>query len=231
MNCCEELKKVIREQLKEDIVNHNFDVGYVQGTKVVRIRSRLDLQEFWQNFKKSNLILWCDGLKCEDASDNTAESSSKKRKLQGTKEEEVQQFVEELMRKHGSSFTTMQFRIWADMVSGGLHSDTDNPPSTSMFTRAGNTSTNKKSQSINQVITEAANAITSSLSPRSTTSPAASTCGSPSKLIEDRSKLYKQLSELHNLKSANILTEQEYVMEKDTIMELLRKLKINATTS
>ena len=72
MNCCEELKKVIREQLKEDIVNHNFDVGYVQGTKVVRIRSRLDLQEFWQNFKKSNLILWCDGLKCEDASDNRA---------------------------------------------------------------------------------------------------------------------------------------------------------------
>ena len=117
------------------------------------------------------------------------------------------------------------------MVSGGLHSDTDNPPRTSMFTRAGNTSTNKKSQSINQVITEAANAITSSLSPRSTTSPAASTWGSPSKLIEDRSKLYKQLSELHNLKSANILTEQEYVMEKDTIMELLRKLKINATTS
>lgn len=89
------------------------------------------------------------------------------------------------MRKPGSNFTTMRFQIWAEMVSGGLHSDTDNPLSTFMFTRAGNTSTNKKSQSINQVITGTANAITSSLSLRPTTSPAASTRGSPSTLIED----------------------------------------------
>ena len=83
------------------------------------------------------------------------------------------------------------------------------------------------------MITEAANAITSSLSPRSTTIPAASTrhSGSPSKLIEDRSKLYKQLSELHSLRSANILTEEEYMIEKDTIMELLKKLKDNASAS
>lgn len=53
VNYCEE---VIREQLKEDIVNHSFYVGYVQGTKVVCIRSRLHLQEFWQNFKKSSLV-------------------------------------------------------------------------------------------------------------------------------------------------------------------------------
>ena len=171
------------------------------------------------------MILWCDGLKCEDATDDSGESSSKKRKLKATKEDEVQQLVEELMKKYGSTFTTMQFRIWA-MISGGLHSDSDNPPSTSMFARAGNASMNKKSQSINQVITEAANAITSSLSPRSTTIPAASTrhSGSPSKLIEDRSKLYKQLSELHRLRSANILIEEEYMIEKDTIMELLKKL-------
>ena len=51
--------------------------------------------------------MWCDGLKREDASDNTAESLSNKSKLQVTKEEEVRQLVEELMRKHGSYFTTM----------------------------------------------------------------------------------------------------------------------------
>ena len=55
--------------------------------------------------------------------------------------------------------------------------------------------------------------------------------GSPSKLIEDRSKLYKQLSELHSLRSTNILTEEEHMIEKDTIMELLKKLKDNASTS
>ena len=88
-----------------------------------------------------------------------------------------------------------------------------------------------KRQSVNQVITEAANAIALSFSSRSATTPSASTHGSPSKLIEDRSKLYKQLSELHNLKNANILTEEEYLVEKKAIMGLLQKLKDTAGAS
>ena len=88
----------------------------------------------------------------------------RKGKFRSAKDEEVQKLVESLTKKHGSSFTTMQMRIWAEMISAGLHSDSDNPPSTSMFVRAGNQSVNKKSQSVNQVITEAANVIASSLS-------------------------------------------------------------------
>ena len=34
VNCCEDLTKVMREQLIEDIISHKFDIGYVQGTKV-----------------------------------------------------------------------------------------------------------------------------------------------------------------------------------------------------
>ena len=48
--------------------------------------------------------------------------------------------------------------------------------------------------------------------------------GSPAKLIESRSKLYKQLSELQNLKSMGVLTDAEYIEEKETIMGLLGKL-------
>ena len=51
------------------------------------------------------------------------------------------------------------------------------------------------------------------------------TTSSPARLIESRSKLYKQLSELQNLKSAGILTESEYATEKETIMDLLKQLK------
>ena len=76
---------------------------------------------------------------------------------------------------------------------------------------------------MNQVIVDAANAITSSFSGRATSVP--SRRNSSSKLIEDRSKQYKQLSELHNLKSVNVLSEEEYEAEKETIMELLKKLK------
>ena len=85
VNCCEELKKLIRDQLNDKIISRDFDIGYIQGTKVVRIRSRLDLQEFWQSYRKSSLILWCDGLKCEDTINDVERvqsSVSKKRKVQ-----------------------------------------------------------------------------------------------------------------------------------------------------
>jgi len=53
--------------------------------------------------------------------------------LQATKDEEVQKVVEKLAVKHGTNFTTMQLRIWGEMINGGLHSSYDNPPTTSMF--------------------------------------------------------------------------------------------------
>ena len=40
------LKSVMRKQLKEDVGSEDFDIGYVEGTNVVRIRSREDLAEF-----------------------------------------------------------------------------------------------------------------------------------------------------------------------------------------
>jgi len=124
---------------------------------------------------------------------------------------------------HGLTFTQMQYRIWAEMVNGSLHADLNNPPSTSLFTRAGNQSVNRKSFSVTQVITEAANVLTSSLLPKQYTSASGSTAAST--VIEDRSKLYKQLTELHNLRSTDILTEEEYIVEKETFMGLPKKLK------
>jgi len=109
------------------------------------------------------------------------------------------------------------------MVNGSLHADLNNPPSTSMFTRAGNQSVNRKSSSVTQVITEAANVLTSSLLPKQSISASGSTAASA--VIEDRSKLCKQLTKLHNLRSADILTEEEYIVEKETIMGLLKKVK------
>ena len=44
---CDNLKRVIKEQLKQEIVSdiRVFDVGFVQGSNVVSIRSAEDLQE------------------------------------------------------------------------------------------------------------------------------------------------------------------------------------------
>jgi len=74
----------------------------------------------------SNLEFWCDGLKGEE--DVTQSSStSKKRKVN---EEDVQKTGDDLKKKHELAYTSVQYSIWAEMISGSLHSDLDNLPST-----------------------------------------------------------------------------------------------------
>lgn len=73
----------------------------------------------------------------EDSDDEECMWSARKKQPSG-KEEEVCGNPE---GKHASNFTQMQYRIWAKMITGGLHASTDDPPNTSMFTRASNNST------------------------------------------------------------------------------------------
>ena len=116
-----------------------------------------------------------------------------------------------------------------EVIAGGLYSSTSDPPSeNSMFQRAGGSSSSqKKKDTTGTTIAQAlATAITCALDPAKTTpGHGATSSSSPAKLIESRSKLYKQLSELQNLRSMGILTDAEYATEKETIMNLLKELK------
>ena len=47
----------------------------------------------------------------------------------------------------------------------------------------------------------------------------------PSKKIDGRSKCYKQLADLKNLKESNILTEEEFKVEREAILGILNNLK------
>ena len=108
----------------------------------------------------------------------------------------------------------------------------DGPSSNnSMFKRAGtgDAASKRKSESpVSQALTGAATAITAALSKKDTQEAQQSTprpsTSSPAKLIENRSKLYKQLSELKNLKSCGVLDDAEYATEKATIVDLLKQL-------
>ena len=65
----------------------------------------------------------------------------------------------------------MQYRIWGEVVLGGMHGNTDEPPNTTMFSRAGGTPYKKTQQSsVTQLMTEAATAFTSALSPKNISS-------------------------------------------------------------
>ena len=223
------LKSLIRDNFSDDI-GPVFDVGYIQGSTVVRIRSKEDLAEMWCDIRKcKNTCLWCDGLietnkkskrkrkhVISEDEDSGEDRPKSKKKHQDSNDEKVQEIVDELKTKHGSKYSFMQIRIWAELIFSRLYASLNDPPhNNSMFERAGSggkasKADRKETENVTKVVTEAASAITSPPN------------HSPAKLIESRSKLYKQLTELQNLKS--IMSEDEYKNEKETIMNLLHQL-------
>ena len=217
-----ELKSVIRNQLSEDI-EPCFDVGYIQGSNVIRVRSKEDLSEMWSEIKKSkNTCVWCDGLMevsskksgrkrktpISDGEDSDEGSSSKPKpkNKHADVDEKVQEMVDTLNGKHGRKYTFMQIRIWAELLVSGLYNNLDDPPyKNSMFARSGSGS--KQNSPVSKGVQEMTSPVSTKVTPVT----------SPARMIESRSKLYKQLTELQNLKSVGVLDENEYKVEKQTI--------------
>ena len=84
------------------------------------------------------------------------------------------------------------------MKAGGLHDSMTIPPETSMFSRAGGT-TPKKPTTVNDTMSQAICQIASALTPKSIPATVTSrVVDSPAKVIENRSKCYRQLAELKN---------------------------------
>ena len=62
----DKLKQVIRERLPQEISQRGFDVGYLQGSNGISMRSKEDLVDVWGSIEKgTKVILWCDGLRGE----------------------------------------------------------------------------------------------------------------------------------------------------------------------
>lgn len=178
-------------------------------------------------------MLWCDGLKAgsanrkrkllpESDSDSGEESNTRASKRKKDKEVCVQKIVDDLKQRHGEQYTMMQFRIWAVTVNGGMHSSLAEPPSNSMFNRAGGASNSGGKKSSDAVITAAVSQITSALTPKLASLPAKS--DSPAKVIENRSRCYRQLTEVKNLWESGLLSKDEYAVEREAIMNTLQKL-------
>ena len=204
----EVLKQIIKKQLTHDITS-DFDVGYIQGTNIISVRGEKDLNDIWRGVQKqgATTLLWCDGLKVKGekrkkssevdtgSSDEDIAVKSKKSSKDAMKQKAVMKTFNELQDKHGGTYTQVQYRIWSEMINGGMYSSLIDPPNTSMFQRAGGIDRKKNTSAV-----------------------------SPSKSVDVRSKCYKQLSELSTLKSNGILTLEEYEREKKAIMLTLKDL-------
>lgn len=141
----EDLKILIKVQLSSDVVDE-FDVGYFEHNKVVSLRSKDDIGDLMTILQRGeNTLLWCNGLQKEVqkkafvhkrkgkhsvlvSSDSESEDTPIKRKKED-RNKKVQNQVEELKERHGqSTYTSMQYRIWAELLIGGVYSDTSEPP-------------------------------------------------------------------------------------------------------
>ena len=112
------------------------------------------------------------------------------------------------------------------MYVGGVHSSLDEPPTTTMFLRAGGVQSEKKSDPVSGALTQLASVITVAPSmarsgPSSTNQPAQN---SPAKTIENRSRCYRQLGEIKSLYESGLLSEIEYQSEREAIKSTLKNL-------
>ena len=114
--------------------------------------------------------------------------------------------IKELKSKHNNTYTPMQYHIWVEVLIAGLHSSTDEPPTTSMFTRAGGASSNKKVAQGTKMLSQTLKGGGENVN------------YSPGKVIDSRTKCYKQLSDLKNLLESGILSLDEYECEKEVIL-------------
>jgi hypothetical protein len=111
----------------------------------------------------------------------------------------------------------MQYRIWAEMLVGGVYKHYDTPPTSTMFKRSGGDfTTGRKKENVTKPSTPVACAVTPSRSGNGS---------SPSRTIDGRSKCYRQLTELKNLRDTGVLMDDEFDAERKAILDTLEHLK------
>ena len=132
------LKKEIFTQLGNEYVSSKLDfaVGYMKSGTKLWIRTGSDVHDLW-NFvhRGENISLWCNGrfarnrVSSESDSDDASPPSAKKPRRKKRKKvsaldeknNRVEEIVTNLREKHGSLYTSIQYRLWAEMVDVGTH--------------------------------------------------------------------------------------------------------------
>ena len=223
-----DFKEMIFEQFGEEVVNSelDFEMGFYRNNKRVWVRSAADFNDYIKKAIRSsdNVTLWCMGVSekrrrgkhkrdysdsnSECDSDDMHQRSRSKSKKKKTKHEEklerVDELVDELKLKHGTTYTNIQYRVWAETIDAQNHSSTDNPPTGSFF----------KSQGRKQ----------SNPSTSGTCTPGTSSPLTPQKVAQLRSTYIQQIKELHDLQTCGAITNDHFVKQRDLLLEQMTKI-------
>ena len=136
------------------------------------------------------------------------------------------ELVASLRERHGAKYSTLQYRLWAEMFINETHKTLDTPPPYPLFGEEKRPRASSASGQLNEALTGLANSIAIALVPNQLQqSASSSSTASPTKTAQLRSKYMEQLKNLIDLRDLGALTPDEYEKEREVIINSMRKLK------
>ena len=219
----DDIKNEILEQIGGQVVSESleFDLGYYTGKEKKWINNQDDACDALDILKSQNkLTLWCTGVlekekrkrdhsgsESDDNATDTDTRNPKRSKQKHTsaikaKEAERDSIVSELRERHGTTYSAVQYRLWAEMKMGHTWDSLEKHPPYPMFGEKRHKG-HSASGELNEALTGLAKSIVGYLSPQPNTSRVtSSSCAtlSPAKTAQLRSKYMKQLSDLVKLR-------------------------------
>ena len=171
--------------------------------------------------------------------DQDTQPSSKRRKTTNKpsatddNQEHIKEIKQNLHEKRGSSYTSMQYRCWAELIAINSHASYDDPPPYPVFNGGRSSRAKAQSCTLTTAFTFMVEAVASALKSNKASTPvsctpcstasAGVTYSSPGKIADVRSKYIYQLKELHSLIEAGALNQAEVLDQKHPILEQLKK--------
>lgn len=233
------IKTEILDQISDNVVSETleFDLGYYVGKEKKWINNEEDVCDALEVLKLQNkLTLWCTGVSNEkerkkreresESDDNASEKRMKRSSAAESKEAERDRILTELREHHGTTYSAVQYRLWAEMKMGHSWDSLETPPPYPMFGGKRHRG-HSASGELNEALTGLAKSIAVALSPQASTShgsSSTSTLSSPAKTAHLRSKYMEQLSDLVKLRDIGALTNEEYEEQRQVIVDSMRKL-------
>lgn len=232
------IKNEIFEQLGDEVVSESldFDLGYYVGKEKKWINNVSDASDAVEILKsQKKLTLWCTGVqerkkrdrRESDTDDEAQVCLSKRGKYSSaikSKEAERNNIVSELRERHGTAYSAVQYRLWAEMKIAGTWSSLEEVPPYPMFGQKKHRGLSASGE-LNEALTGLAKSISVALSPQPSTSHGGSTATrSPTKTANLRSKYMEQLSDLVKLREIGALSNEEYEDQRQVIVDSMRRL-------
>jgi len=159
IDCSSKFTHEIFSQCGDSVVPKpsEMEVGYFHQSKKFWLNNRLDMNDAREILNRGdNLIFWCVGINTpqtvasesrkrapdqqDSGSDEECEPRKhKKAKKKLSKQDERKAMAEEyettLKEKHQDTYTRFQYKLWAEMLAAGVHTDINTPPAASMFSQ------------------------------------------------------------------------------------------------